>query len=295
VYNGITRTGTGANASVTGAGFPPDLALIKQRGTSGNASVWNDKLRGPNRELYSTNTDAEFNGSGGLNSFDQNGVSLGNNTGNMNDSGATYINWFMRRAPGFFDVVCISGGSGVQTINHNLGVAPEICIFKRRNGTSTWPVQTPSLYLQLNTTAANLGTPFITNFGATSLTADAGSFSSGETWVGYLFASCPGVSKVGSYTGDGTTGRVIDCGFTSGARFIMLKRTNTLGSWFVFDTARGIVSGGEAALALNSMSSESGFGTADCFDPSSVGFIVNQESNYNFNANGDNYIFLAIA
>ena len=35
-----------------------------------------------------------------------------------------------------------------------------------------------------------------------------------------------GISKVGSYTGNGADNRTIDCGFTSGARFVIIKRTD---------------------------------------------------------------------
>jgi hypothetical protein len=221
----------------------------------------------------------------------------------MNDSGATYINWFMRRAPGFFDVVCTTGnGVTDRNVNHNLGVVPEFIINKPRSYSDFWEVYHKDVglnsYFYLDSSQAvasssgNWSTMTSTTFGTGYAYAHN---RSSQTYVNYLFASCPGVSKVGSYTGDGTTGRVIDCGFTGGARFIMFKRTNATGSWFVFDTARGIVSGGEAALALNSTASESGLGTADCIDPSSVGFIVNQESNYNLNVSGGTYIFLAIA
>jgi hypothetical protein len=37
---------------------------------------------------------------------------------------------------------------------------------------------------------------------------------SANTYIAYLFATAPGVSKVGSYTGTGTTLNV-DCGFTA--------------------------------------------------------------------------------
>jgi hypothetical protein len=62
----------------------------------------------------------------------------------------------------------------------------------------------------------------------------------GQTYIAYLFATLAGVSKVGSYTGTGTT-LSIDCGFTAGARFVLIKRTDSTGDWYVWDTARGII------------------------------------------------------
>jgi hypothetical protein len=115
---------------------------------------------------------------------------------------------------------------------------------------------------------------------------------SGQTYVAYLFASCPGVSKVGSYTGNGSS-QTINCGFTGGARFVMVKRINSTGNWLVVDTARGLVSAGDPTLYLNSTAAE--VTGNDWIDPDSSGFIVNQTSTINANVNGGTYIFWAIA
>jgi hypothetical protein len=56
---------------------------------------------------------------------------------------------------------------------------------------------------------------------------------SGDTYVAYLFASLPGISKVSSYTGTGADLNV-DCGFSAGARFILIKRTDSTGDWYVW-------------------------------------------------------------
>jgi hypothetical protein len=114
----------------------------------------------------------------------------------------------------------------------------------------------------------------------------------GSTYVAYLFASCPGVSKVGSYTGNGSS-QTIDCGFAAGARFVLIKRTNAAGDWYVWDTARGIVSGNDPHLSLNTTAAE--VTTNDTIDPASSGFIVNQVSATNVNVSSATYIYLAIA
>jgi hypothetical protein len=64
-----------------------------------------------------------------------------------------------------------------------------------------------------------------------------------QPYIAYLFATVAGVSKVGSYTGNGST-QNMDCGFSSGARFVLIKRSRRhqmIGS--SFDTVRGYVSG----------------------------------------------------
>ena len=114
----------------------------------------------------------------------------------------------------------------------------------------------------------------------------------GTTYVAYLFASCPGVSKVGSYTGNGSS-QTINCGFSSGARFFLVKRTDSTGDWWVWDSARGITAPADPALALNSTAAE--VTSADATDPDNSGIIVNQEATCNINVNGATYIFLAIA
>lgn len=59
-----------------------------------------------------------------------------------------------------------------------------------------------------------------------------------------------------------------------------------------FDTARGIVSGNDPALNLNTTSGEDS--NYDMIDPDGSGFIVTT-AGYDMNASGDTYIFLAIA
>jgi hypothetical protein len=115
---------------------------------------------------------------------------------------------------------------------------------------------------------------------------------SARTYVVYLFASCPGVSKVGSFTGTGAT-QVINCGFTGGARFVMIKRTDSTGDWYVWDSARGIVAGNDPYIRLNVSTAE--VTSNDTIDTDSTGFVVNQVAATNVNVNAATYIFLAIA
>ena len=112
--------------------------------------------------------------------------------------------------------------------------------------------------------------------------------------VAYLFATCPGISKVGTYTGTSSP-QTIDCGFTTGARFVMIKCTSLSSTnWVVFDSVRGIVSGIDTFLYLNSTIADQS--TLDLVAPQSVGFGFGSESYYGeINQSGQTYIFLAIA
>jgi hypothetical protein len=223
-------------------------------------------------------------------------------------SGASSIYWNFRRAPGFFDVVCYTGtGSSATSYSHNLGVAPELIINKVRSASgSNWIAtfnftSTNYVLAALNLTIA--GGTFLYTDGASieaRPTSTAMRFTggvsavnaSGATYVAYLFASCPGVSKVFSFTGNGSS-QTINCGFTGGARFVMIKRTDSTGDWYVWDSARGIVSGNDPRLSLNTTAAE--VTTDDSVDTDSTGFVVNQLSATNVNVNGATYIGLAIA
>jgi hypothetical protein len=118
--------------------------------------------------------------------------------------------------------------------------------------------------------------------------------SGGDNIVAYLFATCAGVSKVGSYTGNGSN-QTIACGFTAGSRFVMVRRTDVGigGDWYVWDSARGIIAGNDPHLSLNTTAAE--VTTDDSVDTDNSGFIVNQLAATNVNVTSATYIFLAIA
>ena len=303
VFSPVSRAGTSAVASVTTPNFPPDLVIIKNQ-TAGIAGRVRTKLTGPNVRLVTSSTDVEVPDSDEFRSFDQLGYTFGANSasdfGTQNYSGYTYINWAFKRATGFFDAVAYTGTGSNTSINHNLGVAPELMIVKRRNSSRVWAVWASGIdiddYLTLNGSAGvatfSLWQSTLPTATQITLGTDASVNGSGDTYIGYLFATCPGVSKVGSYTGNGTS-QTIDCGFSGGARFILIKSTSTTGSWWVYDSARGIVAGNDPALQLNSTAAE--ITSADAIDPDSSGFIVNQEATCSINASGVSYIFMSIA
>ena len=297
---------TGSTGTAITTNFPVDLYVWQNRdGTYSN--VWQDRLRGiPDTDttgvtLTSQSTLAEQSGG-------YNGAYQPWNTGlriNSGASGANSIYWNFRRAPSFFDEVCYTGdGTNGKAYNHNLTVIPELVIVKSKSNTANWKVlyQPAMRVLTLNTTAAYesaANTKYY--FGndtidisptATQFTvSNGGSLNvSGAIYVTYLFATCPGVSKVGSYTGTGAT-QTISCGFTGGARFVLIKRTDSTGDWYVWDTARGMVSGTDPYLLLNSTAAEA---NANRIYTTTGGFEIVSTS-AGINANGGTYIYLAIA
>jgi hypothetical protein len=297
VFTPIARTGTGATATVTGVGFPPDFAQIFGRNGGANWAQM-DRLRGINKPLGSNQTAAEDTGTDFLTVWGMDGVTLGPNS-RVNQSSGSFINHFFRRAPGFFDVVCYTGTGASATLNHNLGVSPEMVIVKGRTVVSNWETYlsllggTSGNGLAINSNGAKSGTPPVSSVTATTFTLNNGvSTTNGQTYVAYLFATVAGVSKVGSYTGTGTTLQV-NCGFTGGSRFVLIKRTDSTGDWYVWDSARGIVAGNDPYLLLNSTAAEV-TGT-DYIDTFSSGFEISSTAPAAINANGGTFIFLAIA
>jgi hypothetical protein len=293
VFAPLSRTGTGTTATVTGVGFAPDMYIATPRTGANVYQGVVDKLRGKTQGLVTSITAAETTASvGDTTAFGMDGISLGvPDQLNMNLNGQAIINWFFRRAPSFMDVVCFTGTGSYAAQTHNLGVAPELVITKTRSTTSPWYVVRPNpigKYLSLNTTAAEASI----NFPATSTTVSVIDDTAGSTYVYYLFATCAGVSKVGSYTGTGTT-KQIDCGFTAGARFVLIKRTDSTGDWYVWDTARGIVAGNDSYLLLNSTAAE--VTSTDYIDTYSAGFEISSTAPAAINANGGSFIFFAVA
>ncbi len=208
------------------------------------------------------------------------------------------------------DVVCYNGTGSNRDINHNLTVAPEMMWIKRRNNNDYWSIyhsaQTNIRYhsgfrsaekFEISSSYWNSTSPTAEHF---TVGTDGEVNGSGNTYFAVLWATLAGVSKVGSYNGTGSALN-IDCGFTSGARLVIIKRANTVTSgtgntdashWFVFNSTRGIVSGNDPFLLLNEMGTE--FTGDDAIDPLNSGFTV-VGGGKGLNVSGGQYVFLAIA
>jgi hypothetical protein len=306
VFAPLSEVGTGSSRTVN-AGFPVDTFFIKDRtgltGPTNGGNILYDRLRGNSNVLQTQSTAAEAVNATYTALFNsvQNGIVVSETW-----SAYGYREYVFRRAPGFFDVVAYTGdGVAGRTVSHNLGVAPEMMWVKGRTIAQNWAVYNPNGRLQLlNQSGAEYSAAVTDDYfgdGSTVIAPTQTQFtigtaspinSSGASYIAYLFATLPGISKIGSYTGNGSS-QTINCGFTGGARFILIKRTDSTGDWYVWDTARGIVSGNDPHLSLNTTAAE--VTSDDTIDPDSSGFIVNQVSATNVNVSSASYIYLAIA
>jgi hypothetical protein len=302
VFTPIARTGTATDTTITTPNFVTDLVITQSRQGNANPAFF-DRLRGATIGLYPNGSSAEFTSADGLTGFDSmTGYKVGadQSQGTINFSPWTYSNWTLRRAPSFFDEVCYTGTGSATTITHNLGAVPELMIVKSRSDTYSWYVYNQTIGatngLVLNTTAASTSLSIWNSTAPTSsvfsIASSSGVNLSGGTYVAYLFATCAGVSKVGTYTGNGTT-QTINCGFTGGSRLVLIKRTDSTGSWYVYDTARGMTTVTDPYLQLNSNATEAA--TLGSVTTATTGFALNASILSAVNTNAATYIFLAIA
>jgi hypothetical protein len=74
---------------------------------------------------------------------------------------------------------------------------------------------------------------------------------------------------------------------------VLIKRTDSTGDWYVWDSARGIVSGNDPYLLFNSSDAE--VTNTDYIDTANSGFEISSTAPAAINANGGSFIFLAIA
>jgi hypothetical protein len=298
-------TGTSASPRVIGSGLgagPIDFFLNRSiSDLDGNAIVFpgvvvNRQIGRPYLRLNATSAETADNNFNAY-PFDlQDGVRVGPNAQNyVNGVNVNYRFVALSRAPSFMDLVCFTGTGTNISRNHNLGVAPELWIVKSRDS-GAWEVGSTALanteYLVLNTNAAKAtgATRWNSTYPTASVftTGTAATVNgSGVNFVSYFFATCPGVSKVGSYTGNGAT-QAIDCGFTGGARMVLVKRTSGTGDWLLVysisaSTEQYVSLNGDLAAVTN----------VNLFDTNSSGFTL--RNNSTVNASGETYIFLAIA
>jgi hypothetical protein len=297
----VATTDIVTNTVLPSAGFPVDLMFFRKSDLA-YSTYWNSRLL-PDSNLQANDTAAEITG------YPYSFASMTSVQKITNDwftgSAIPFVFWQFRRAPSFFDQVCYTGTGAAQNVTHNLAAVPELIICKQRSSANSWFVYAAPLgasqgvalngnFAAFSTTGAsslwNETTPTSSVFslgGSTSVNASA------ATYVAYLFGSVPGVSKVGSYTGTGAA-QTINCGFTGGARFVLIRRTSAASSdWYVWDSARGIIPSNDPYVVLNTDAAPV-TGT-DYVDTTSVGFDITSTAPDAINANGGTFIFLAIA
>jgi hypothetical protein len=314
-FNTVLWTGDGTTGrSITGVGFAPDFAWIKDRSTAYSHRLF-DTIRGASKFLQSDNTNAEGTNTETLQSFDSDGFTVGQNA-SVNGSSESIVAWNWKadgaevtntdgsitstvsanQKAGFSIVTWTNPATVNQTIGHGLGVKPDVIIRKYRSNVDGWPVYHKSLgqtnYLQLNLTNASStdanvwpGTIDSTVFS----TGQLAYFPSGWTSVAYCFAEVEGYSKFGSYTGNGSAdGTFVYCGFRPA--FLLVKNTTTQ-DWVIYDNTRDPDNAVGNYLLPNTSGAE---GSYVNYDFLSNGFKL-RDAGASLNIINHTYIFMAFA
>lgn len=313
-------TGTGSSLAITNDGnsnLQPDLVWLKRRDGSTYDHRWNDSVRGVSKTIYSSDTFAENTSDAQVvTSFDSNGFTLGTSAGS-NASGVNNVAWQWKASGSTasntdgtitstvsanttagFSIVTYTGTGSDANVGHSLSSAPQLIITKSRSATGDWKVHTSAIdgswdVGTLNSTAA---------FGNSSYTAPTNSIfyvgtgaptnASGVTYVSYLFHSVKGYSKIGSYTGNGSTdGTFVYTGFKPA--FVISKRTASIDGWRIMDATRSPFNVAQHRLLADTSAVEF-VGSSQDKDFLSNGFkIRNTDSGYN--TSGATYLYYAVA
>ena len=294
---GVFAMDTGNGSSTIPAmdsGFPVDFALWRQHAST---EGWSTGARLMGTKYVVTNTTATES-SYPNHVWDSNAGIL------KTDYASNYFAWMWKRNAGM-DVVAYTGNSTAgRQIPHNLSKTPEMIWVKSRSNTFHWVVGHKGLdggtnpwekNLYLNDSSSetdytfwNDSAPSVTQF--TVGNDDYVNGSSSKTYIAMLFASVDGISKVGSYTGTGSSGNTITLGFQP--RFVIIKNASTSStSWVVLDTTRGWGSGNDKSLELNDNQAQE---THNYGAPTSTGFTIDETGSWT-NTSGNNYIYYAHA
>lgn len=284
------------------SGFPVAFALQKplSQGYTGAFA----RLMG-NHVLYTPTTGAEQDESDGQSEFDSN---LGYGASSAFQTSGTQA-YMWKRGAGFEVVTYIGNSTGEtsgtsQVISHNLNSVPEMIWVKTRDASGYWGVYhkglnggtNPENYrLLLNDThAESAASGGYTNWYWNNTAPTATHFSVGEVSnanaqnhqiIAMLFASVSGISRVGSYSGSGSTGNAQNIGFQP--RYLLIKRRSATSDWMQFNSLSGF--GNYMQLNTNQQQNSQTY-----VNVSATGFSL--VSDYgDTNENGSSYIYYAHA
>jgi len=317
VMDATLYTGTTAypQTVVNQTGFKPDLVWAKSRSNAQYNGLF-DPLRS-GYALYSNTTDAQDTTE--QLTFNSNGFSTPNKSADfINTNGATYVAWqwqagagtsstntngsvnstvSVNQTAGFSIATFTTAPSGTSfTYGHGLGVAPSFCILKITNSSTNWSCyhtsigNTANIFLNA-TNAINTTSGAWNNTSPSNSVVTVGSaFVGSVPMVAYNWAAVPGFSAFGSYTGNGSTdGPFVYTGFKP--KFLMYKRTDSAGGWFMVDSTRNPYN--TANYWLNAAASDVEQ-TDDAIDLNSNGFKI-RTTGTGTNANGGTYVYMVWA
>jgi len=316
-FNTKLYTGNGSTQSITGVGFQPDWVWIKERNNTKNHRVF-DSVRGATKLLAANTTDAEATNTATLTSFDSDGFSLDSNNA-VNDTNDTYVSWnwlasnttasnsdgsisstVSANTTAGFSIVTYTGTGSNATVGHGLNSAPEMVIIKQRTqSVQSWCTFHTAIgagkFIDLNRSDAvnNNGSTRYTSVPSSTVlnlgSSDAVNMS-GKDYVGYVFNSVKGYSKMTQYTGNGNSdGPFIYTGFKPA--WVIHKGMNNSNGWHVHDNKRDPINPCDTPLFPQSSIAE---GSDTLCDFLSNGLKIRSTLGSR-NGNGSTYLIMAFA
>ena len=318
-FNTVLYTGNNSTQSITGVGFSPAWVWLKSRTSVYDHTVY-DVIRGATYKLPTNDTYPESADTDTLTSFDTDGFSVGDDV-KVNAASGAMVSWNWKAGTAFsnsagtngatiassgsvnadagFSIVSYTGTGSNGTVAHGLSATPSMIIVRVRSTTNNWAVYHSSLgntkALLLDTTNSGLTSSLFWN--NTTPTSSVFSIStgnsvnnSGQTYIAYCFANIDGYSKVGSYTGNGSSdGTFVYTGFRPA--WIMFKGSTVSSHWLMFDVTRHPSNVNDSRLFANLANAED---SAYSLDLLSNGFKL-RHTGSDFNSGGNTYTYLAFA
>ena len=323
--NSTLYTGN-STATAHTVGFQPDFTWLKVRNASGAHYLF-DSVRLATNYIQSNSNVVQGTDAQTLKSFDANGYTVGTSN-SVNTNGETMVGWNWKagtavsgntggsgtaktytgsvNATAGFSIIKYTGnGTLGHTIPHHLGVAPSMMIIKITAGdTSDWYVYHKSL--------GNTGIMFLSNTNAVSnsnaywnsttptssvftVGDQTGSNSNNNTFISYNFADVQGFSKIGSYTGNGSSDGTF-CYTGMKPSWVLIKQSSGGNDWWIYDNKRDTFNLATHGLRPSNANAEVNYSATDTMnlDLLSNGFKI-KSTDGALNGNGSSYIFMAFA
>jgi hypothetical protein len=328
-FNTALYTGTGSIQSISGVGFQSDFTWIKSRSNTDQHNAF-DAVRYHGILVPNTNAAEGDTGGGWLRSWSSDGFSVDVN-GPINTNNQTYVAWnwkggnaisgtgdftqgtrpstCSRNVDAGFSIVSYTGdGVYATTVGHGLSKAPEIVIIKELDNNQEWVVNLkniPAFSAGADMTALlnddnhmigyNTGSYYWRGFAPTATLfgmSQVGEVNQNNVdYIAYCWHSVEGFSKLGSYTGNGSTdGTFLYTGFRPA--FILYKNgTDNNTNWIIMDNKRDTYNPNDDLLYPNTSDDEEEDLDIDFL---SNGFKFRNTSSW-ANSNGKIYFYMAFA
>jgi len=277
-------------------GFVVDASLDMNFGGQGGSST--DSPTFGARLIQNKYSDQLYNTSGPtFQNWDGQNYDHQNGFADSADGGTGDLGYMWQRKAGAFDAFSFFGTGSNMTHNHNLaGEVGMAWWFTVSTSTHVYVYARPlgaNKFMRLNLNYDQVTDTVLwqnTHPTNTQFYTGGGYNNSNEEHIVLLFGNLDGVSKVGTFTGNGTN-QNIDCGFSNGIRLLMVKKVGT-GYWYFWDEANL----GSQYHDFWYIKNQAGLITnQDTIDTYSAGFNIKFNTYQSINTNGDTYLFYAVA